>query len=90
MEEEKIAENSFRLGEIFRSELRKRLDKEIVSEVRGKGLLNAIVINESKYSNVIMDQLIEICLHLLPMFFYYAVAYDLRRMCKLQVQKTPA
>lgn len=48
MEDEKIAENSFKLGEITRSELNKQLDKNIVSEVRGKGLLNAIVINESK------------------------------------------
>lgn len=49
MEEEKIAENSFKLGEIFRRELEKHLDKNILIEVRGKGLLNAIVINESKY-----------------------------------------
>lgn len=49
MEDEKIAENSFKLGDIFRRELKKQLDNEIVTEVRGKGLFNAIVINESEY-----------------------------------------
>ncbi|XP_063607340.1 ornithine aminotransferase, mitochondrial-like [Penaeus indicus] len=45
MEEEKLAENAERLGNILRSELSK-LPKEVVSVVRGKGLLDAIVINE--------------------------------------------
>lgn len=56
MEEEKIAENAFKLGEITRGELKKRLDKNIVSEVRGKGLLNAIVINESKFKDKIENR----------------------------------
>uniref|UniRef100_A0A6P4F4G7 Ornithine aminotransferase n=1 Tax=Drosophila rhopaloa TaxID=1041015 RepID=A0A6P4F4G7_DRORH len=45
LQEEKLAENAFKMGEILRSELSK-LPKEVVSVVRGKGLLNAIVINE--------------------------------------------
>ncbi|XP_025993451.1 ornithine aminotransferase, mitochondrial [Solenopsis invicta] len=45
LEEEKLAENAERLGHIFRNELSK-LPKEVVTLVRGKGLLNAIVINE--------------------------------------------
>lgn len=49
LEEENIADNAYKLGEIFRVELRKKLNKQIVIEVRGKGLLNAIVINRSKY-----------------------------------------
>ncbi|XP_067001325.2 ornithine aminotransferase, mitochondrial [Anabrus simplex] len=44
LEEEKLAENAQRLGEILRKELRE-LPKDIVSIVRGKGLLNAIVIS---------------------------------------------
>ncbi|KAK0046473.1 ornithine aminotransferase mitochondrial [Biomphalaria pfeifferi] len=44
LEEEKLAENAERLGNILRQELNK-LPKNIVSIVRGKGLLNAIVIN---------------------------------------------
>ncbi|KAA0724813.1 Ornithine aminotransferase, mitochondrial [Triplophysa tibetana] len=47
LEEEKLAENAERMGAILRAELRK-LPREIVSVVRGKGLLNAIIIKESK------------------------------------------
>lgn len=45
LEEEKLAENAERLGRILREELNK-LPKEVVSMVRGKGLLNAVVINK--------------------------------------------
>jgi len=44
--EEDMAERAQRLGEILRIELRK-LPTDVVSIVRGKGLLNAIVINPS-------------------------------------------
>ncbi|CAL1526755.1 unnamed protein product [Lymnaea stagnalis] len=44
LEEENLADNAEKLGEILRKELTK-LPKDIVSVVRGKGLLNAIVIN---------------------------------------------
>ncbi|MGC8824411.1 MAG: ornithine--oxo-acid transaminase [Bacteroidales bacterium] len=43
IEKEKLAENASRLGEIFRSELRK-IKSEMIEVVRGKGLLNAVVI----------------------------------------------
>lgn len=43
--DENLAENAERLGHILRAKLR-QLPKDIVKEVRGKGLLNAIVINE--------------------------------------------
>jgi ornithine--oxo-acid transaminase len=49
LEEEKLAENAERLGKILRSELNK-LPKEVVTKVRGKGLLNAIIINK-KYDS---------------------------------------
>lgn len=45
--EENMTENAQKMGEILRSELLK-LDKDIVTLVRGKGLLNAIVIKETK------------------------------------------
>ncbi len=49
--DEKLAENAFELGELFRSELNKYIEtSEIVNLVRGKGLLNAIVINDSEES----------------------------------------
>lgn len=41
--EEKLAENAERLGKIFRKKL-KSIDSELIEIVRGKGLLNAVVI----------------------------------------------
>ncbi len=43
IKEEKLAENATHLGEIFRNEL-KAVSSEMISLVRGKGLLNAVVI----------------------------------------------
>lgn len=43
VKDENLAENAARLGEIFRSEL-KSIRSERIQEVRGKGLLNAMVI----------------------------------------------
>jgi len=40
--EEKLAENAQKMGEIFRSELSK-INHKMIKEVRGKGLLNAVV-----------------------------------------------
>ncbi len=49
--DEKLAENAFELGELFRAELNKYIEHSgIVKLVRGKGLLNAIVINDSEES----------------------------------------
>ncbi|XP_066880506.1 ornithine aminotransferase, mitochondrial isoform X2 [Kogia breviceps] len=47
LEEEKLAENAEKMGIILRNELMK-LPSDIVKAVRGKGLLNAIVIRETK------------------------------------------
>jgi len=43
IEKEKLADNAARLGEIFRNELRK-IKSDMIEVVRGKGLLNAVVI----------------------------------------------
>ncbi len=43
VKEENLAERAEKLGEIFREELRK-IDSEMITLVRGKGLLNAIII----------------------------------------------
>jgi len=43
IKEEKLEENSEKLGKIFRDGLRK-IDSKMISLVRGKGLLNAVVI----------------------------------------------
>ncbi|KAL1516771.1 hypothetical protein ABEB36_000629 [Hypothenemus hampei] len=47
LENENVAENANAMGKIFRKELQSRLKKEIVTDIRGKGLLNAIVINSN-------------------------------------------
>jgi ornithine--oxo-acid transaminase len=44
--DEKLADNSQRLGEILRAELRK-INSPRITAIRGKGLLNAIVIDDS-------------------------------------------
>lgn len=50
--DEKLAENADRLGQIFREELSELAEStELVKLVRGKGLLNAIVVNDYEYSN---------------------------------------
>ncbi|MDT0622056.1 ornithine--oxo-acid transaminase [Croceitalea vernalis] len=52
VKEEQLAENAFKLGELFRSELNKLIqDSSLVRLVRGKGLLNAIVINDTEESS---------------------------------------
>lgn len=47
LEEEKLAENAEKMGSILRQGLGE-LDKDIVTSNRGKGLLNAIVINNER------------------------------------------
>lgn len=42
--DEKLAAHAERLGQIFRSEMEKMLDHDMVELVRGKGLLNAVII----------------------------------------------
>ncbi|WP_431136630.1 ornithine--oxo-acid transaminase [Psychroserpens mesophilus] len=50
--EENLAENAFQLGELFRSEMNTYIESSsIVNLVRGKGLLNAIVINDDEDSD---------------------------------------
>ncbi|WP_412463925.1 ornithine--oxo-acid transaminase [Flavobacterium mekongense] len=50
--DEHLAQNARRLGKIFRSELAKYIEtSNIVTLVRGKGLLNAIVINDTEESD---------------------------------------
>lgn len=52
VKEDKLAENAFQLGELFRSEMQKLIaESDLVRLVRGKGLLNAIVINDTEDSS---------------------------------------
>ena len=59
--DENLSENADRLGKIFRAEMQKLADQtDLVNLVRGKGLLNAIVINDTEESNTAWN----ICLKL--------------------------
>ena len=50
--EENLAENAFQLGELFRREMNTYIEtSSIVNLVRGKGLLNAILINDDEDSD---------------------------------------
>ncbi|WP_423998609.1 ornithine--oxo-acid transaminase [Maribacter sp. IgM3_T14_3] len=56
VKDEKLAQNAFELGELFRSELNKFIPTtDLVNSVRGKGLLNAILINDSEDSSTAWD-----------------------------------
>ncbi len=53
---EELAENAHELGELFRSELNKFIPTcDLVKSVRGKGLLNAILINDTEESSTAWD-----------------------------------
>lgn len=52
VKDEKLAENAEKLGKLFRSELAKFIETSSVATlVRGKGLLNAVVINDTEDSD---------------------------------------
>jgi ornithine--oxo-acid transaminase len=55
--DEKLADNAYRLGEIFREEMRQvqRECPDTVDLVRGRGLLNAVVINPSEDGRTAWD-----------------------------------
>lgn len=54
--DEKLIQNARKLGEIFRARMKKFTEtSEMVNLVRGKGLLNAIVINDSPESSTAWD-----------------------------------
>jgi ornithine--oxo-acid transaminase len=58
LKDERLAENALELGELFREELR-ALRSPHIRQVRGKGLLNAVVIEHPR-----PDAALELCLAL--------------------------
>ncbi len=61
IKDENLAENAEKLGQLFRKEINKLVDKyDLLKLVRGKGLLNAIVINDKPDSDTAWN----ICLKL--------------------------
>jgi len=60
--DENLSDNAYRLGEIFRREINTFIkNSNLVLKIRGKGLLNAIVINDSEESETAWN----ICLKLI-------------------------
>ncbi len=56
IEEENLAENAEKLGKLFREEMNEYIkDSKAVKKVRGKGLLNAILINDTEDSSTAWD-----------------------------------
>jgi ornithine--oxo-acid transaminase len=56
VKEENLALNARKLGIIFRNEMNRIISKtDLVSKVRGKGLLNAIIINDTPQSSTAWD-----------------------------------
>ncbi|MBU8883916.1 ornithine--oxo-acid transaminase [Kaistella sp. DKR-2] len=61
VEDEKLSERAEKLGQLFRNEIEKVIAKsDLISSVRGKGLLNAILINDTPESSTAWN----ICLQL--------------------------
>lgn len=56
VKDEQLAENAQRLGKLFRARMQQLVEKsDLVNLVRGKGLLNAIVINDTEDSSTAWD-----------------------------------
>jgi ornithine--oxo-acid transaminase len=56
VKEEKLTENAQRLGEIFRAEINRIIgNTDLIVAVRGKGLLNAIIVNDTPESSTAWD-----------------------------------
>ena len=61
LKDEKLAENADKLGKYFRSEIQKLVDElDIITLVRGKGLLNAIVIKPTVTGKTAWDVCVEL------------------------------
>ena len=56
IKDEELAQNAYDLGELFRSELGEFIEScSVVNAIRGKGLLNAILINDTEDSSTAWD-----------------------------------
>jgi ornithine--oxo-acid transaminase len=59
--QEKLADNAFRMGEIFRREIQKLMTRyDFITTVRGKGLLNAMVIKPTATDKTAWDFCLEL------------------------------
>jgi ornithine--oxo-acid transaminase len=56
VKDEKLAQNARKLGKIFRERMGRLIEKSsLIKDVRGKGLLNAVLINDSPESSTAWD-----------------------------------
>jgi len=61
VEDENLSERAEELGKLFRTEIEKVIEKsDLITKVRGKGLLNAILINDSPESSTAWDLCMEL------------------------------
>jgi len=59
--DEQLALNARRLGQIFRNEMQRIIDStDLVVKVRGKGLLNAIIVNDTPESSTAWDLCVQL------------------------------
>lgn len=59
--DEKLAENAERLGKLFRAEMNRIIEKtDLIVKVRGKGLLNAIIVNDTEESKTAWNLCVEL------------------------------
>ncbi|MCT4624791.1 MAG: aminotransferase class III-fold pyridoxal phosphate-dependent enzyme, partial [Schleiferiaceae bacterium] len=56
VQEESLSQKARQLGKLFRKEMQRVIDKsDLITKVRGKGLLNAIIINDHPSSTTAWD-----------------------------------
>lgn len=61
VQEEKLSERAEKLGKLFREAIKKVIEKtDLIHSVRGKGLLNAIIINDSQNSPTAWNLCVEL------------------------------
>ncbi len=61
VKDEELAENAERLGKLFRSEMNRIIAQtDLVIKVRGKGLLNAIIVNDTPDSSTAWDLCVQL------------------------------
>lgn len=59
--DENLAENSERLGKLFRAEMNRIIENtDLILKVRGKGLLNAIIVNDTEQSKTAWNLCVEL------------------------------
>ena len=59
--DENLADNSERLGKLFRAEMNRIIEKtDLILKVRGKGLLNAIIVNDTEQSKTAWNLCVEL------------------------------